>query len=67
MGEIFHILLINIALPAVRLNKPGQINRVSLRLQNIVHSAKMRREGRVLTLRPLKTSNSFILPFVLII
>lgn len=46
MGEIFHILLINFAVLVLRLNKPGQINRQSLRLQYVVHRAKIHREIR---------------------
>ena len=43
MGEIIHILFINIAVPVLRLNKPGQINRESLRLKYVVHRAKTRK------------------------
>lgn len=66
MREIFYILLINTAVPVLRLNKPSQNNRQSLRLQYVVHRAKIRREGRLLKLPTLEMSNFCILPFVLI-
>lgn len=63
-GQIFHILLINTAVLVLRLHKPGQINRQSLKLQYVVIRAKDCRKERFLT-APLKMSNFYILPFAL--
>lgn len=65
-GKYFIYFSSIFTVPVLRLNKPDQINRQSLRLQYIVHRAKICREERFLMLPTLEMSNFCVLPFVLI-